>query len=124
MRYSAAIASLLQSKRPVGRVAELGSLGRLRAMHSILATDYGNFWTFLTVGPVLLLALVIGLLAWFFRARWLAVTSGVACIATGVAFLLSLPQAKSDGRVFTISVAAVAVITGLALALTKRGKIR
>lgn len=89
-------------------------------MQPLLATQYGNFVTFLIAGPALLLGLFIGVLAWLGRIRPLAVISGLGCVGIGFVFLSSLPEAMEVDRGVTVQVAVVSVLAGLALMFTKR----
>ena len=89
-------------------------------MHPILASDFGNFGTFLIGMPALLFALLIGTLSVVLRFHPMAVVSGVVCMLAGTFFLLSLPTARNRDQAVTLGIGVAAVLAGLLLIFIRR----
>lgn len=89
-----------------------------------LATNYGNFYAFLTGVPVMLLVCSLGVIALVWRLRALAVISSLLFFAMTVWFLASLGDAREVDVNATIMVAIVAGGMGLTLLVWKRASSR
>ena len=89
-------------------------------MPPILATDYGNFYAFMTGVPVMIVACSLGVVGLVWKLRALAVLSSLVLFATVVWFLASLGEAREADLSATILVTMVAGAAGLTLLLWKR----
>jgi len=89
-------------------------------MTPILASSFGNLYTFVTGVPALLLFVILGLIGVALRLRVLSIVNAVLCIGVGVWFLASLSRAVDADRLLTVAFGAGAIFAGGVLALTKR----
>lgn len=89
-----------------------------------LATNYGNFYAFLTGVPVMLVACSLGVVALVWRLRALAVVSSLLLFATAMWFLASLDEARDIDVRATLVVAMASGGMGLTLLLWKRAPLR
>jgi uncharacterized membrane protein YqgA involved in biofilm formation len=90
----------------------------------ILATEYGNFYAFLTGVLAMLLACSLGVVGLVWRFRALAVLSSLVLFVTALWFLTSLEDAREVDVSATIVAAIVAGGMGLTLLLWKRAPSR
>ena len=89
-------------------------------MTPILASNFGNLYTFVTGVPALLLFVILGVVGVALRLRVLSIASASLCIAVGVWFLVSLPHAVEADRLLTVVFGIGAIFAGGALAVAKR----
>jgi hypothetical protein len=89
-------------------------------MTPILASNFGNLYTFVTGVPALLLFVILGVAGVALRLRVLSIASASLCIGVGVWFLVSLPHAVEADRLLTVVFGIGAIFVGGALALAKR----
>ena len=91
----------------------------MQAWHPILASDFGNLVFLIGCVPTMALALLVGAIAAFCRARWLCVLCGSLTLAAAAVLALSYSAARSEAKLLTLSIAAIGGLLGGALFLVR-----
>jgi hypothetical protein len=84
----------------------------MHSWHPLLASDFGNLLFLITCVPTIALALVVGAIAAFFRARWLCVLCGSVMLVAAAVLALSYGAARSEDKQRTLRIAEVGGLLG------------
>ncbi len=81
----------------------------------MFASNFGNLGAYVIGAPVLLVALLLGIIGACLRIRAVQIVAGITCLLVAAFFYWSLKWAGSDDRDFTILAIEISVALGLVM---------